>query len=157
MISSNFAKYLHSFPNVKKFFKGIFAADTIPKTLKVNHFLICNTDTANGNGKHWYCVIRTKTSEIECFDSLGIDQPKRIFLQNTFNFKGIRKIKFNCTPVQSPESSTCGHFVLYFLINRMYNKDLGFSDLLNDIFESDTYKNEEAVTTFFQKHFNENG
>ena len=141
MISSEFASHFDHFPHAKKFLKGVYASDNLPSSLKVNHFIICNTDVLSGEGIHWYCIFRTKQSELECFDSLGINEQKKNFLEKNFNFKGVQKLKFVCTPVQSTFSNTCGHFVLYFLINRLYNKDKGFNELLNEIFCGDPVEN----------------
>ena len=80
MISSDFIKVLTQYPNVLKFFDGLYASNTLPhKPLKVNHFLICNTDLASGPGKHWFCILRTSKNTLECFDSLGIDMRKKPF------------------------------------------------------------------------------
>jgi len=50
-------------------------------------------------------------------------------------------------------TDSCGYFVLYFLINRFYNKDLPFNDLLNEIFVASHEKNENLVQKFKEDHF----
>ncbi len=58
--------------------------------------------------------------------------------------------EFNCFPVQCNKSYLCGSFVIYFLIERYFNLDLEFEDLLNDIFGPDCTINETTVSNFLQ-------
>ena len=148
MISSEFAEKLSHFPNLKKKFGGIFSADTLPIKLKPKSFIICNTDVEKGPGKHWYCVVKIDSSTIECFDSLGVNYEKKKFLAEKFKQRGVSKIKFNVTQVQSSDTATCGLFVLYFLVHRLHNKDLGFTDLLNEIFVASIEENERLIHSF---------
>ena len=75
MLSFNFQKIFQIYPEIYKLFDGVFAINTIPKKLpKVNHFIVCNTDTNTGPGKHWFCIFRASRNTIECFDSLGIKE-----------------------------------------------------------------------------------
>ena len=59
MQSSDFEKYFILFPNLKKHFTGVFAIDTLPKSLKLRHFCVCNTDVSSGAGVHWFCLLKT--------------------------------------------------------------------------------------------------
>ena len=148
MLSSEFASKLASF-SLQNHLQGIFAADNLPRNIKKDHFIICNTDVIKGKGQHWYCILKIENNVLECFDSLGIDQEKKVFLQKNFNYKNITKIKFNVTQVQSSISNTCGLFVLYFVIQRFYNKDVSFTGLLNEVFVKNPEENEKTVTNFF--------
>ena len=114
MESPEFSEKLSNFPEIKKYFEGIFSADNLPKKIKINCFIICNTDVSTGRGKHWYCIVKLSSTILQCFDSLGIDNTKKNFIVSNLRQKGIQQIKFNVTQVQSSESDTCGLFVLYF-------------------------------------------
>jgi len=153
MLSVEFSEKLEKFPNLKKFYDGTFSSDTIPKSLKKDHFIICNTDVSTGPGQHWYCVLKSEKNTLECFDSLGIDHIKKNFLKLNFQLKGITEIEFNVTAVQPDDSISCGHFVLFFLIQRSHNKDLDFTDFLNEIFTTSKNDNEKLVEQFFKETF----
>ena len=153
MLSNEFYDKLKSFPYLRPKLAGIFSSDTIPKRLKKDHFAICNTDVSTGLGQHWYCFVKVERNKLECFDSLGINEDKKTYLQSNLKIHGISKIDFNVTPVQSPSSDSCGLFVLYYLIQRFYNKDIDFDDLLNHIFEESTTENEKLVEEFCRSHF----
>lgn len=155
MISSDFIKVLTQYPNVLKFFDGIYATNTLPsKPMKVNHFLICNTDLASGPGKHWFCIIRTTKDILECFDSLGIDNEKKNFLFHHYKqTRAIKEVKINVDRVQSLNSDTCGQFVLFFIFERLHNRDLSFDDLFNECFSVNIEANEQIITKFFSEMF----
>lgn len=153
MLSPQFQEKLNSFPHIKAKFDGVYSADNIPRNIRKDHFIVCNTDVSSGPGKHWYCILKSEANTLECFDSLGIDQAKKQFLKNSCHFPSIKKIRFNLTAVQSSDSSSCGLFVLYFLIHRFHNKDMSYDDLLNEIFVESKATNEEKVALFCNYHF----
>jgi hypothetical protein len=143
-----FNKFFENFPYIRKHFTGVFSIDTLPKSIKYRHFCICNTDISTGEGQHWFTLIRTSKNEVECFDSLGINTDKKELLITNCKFRNIKEVKFNETIFQNSETDTCGLFVIYFIIERMHNLDLTFEEILEDIFEDDTIKNEEIVSQF---------
>jgi len=153
MLASEFQNYFNHFHHLNKFFDGIFASDEIPNKLRTNHFVICNTDSSNNPGIHWYCMINSNNC-IECFDSLGIDNEKKQFLTTLplITKSNFSEVEFNTTQVQASGSSTCGQFVIYFIIQRLHNQDMDFEDLLNEIFSTDPDKNEQKVKAFLNTH-----
>ena len=153
MLSSEFGESFKKFPYINQHFVGVFSINTLPKNLKTGDFLVCNTDSSFGSGKHWFCIVKQAAKVLECFDSLGIDDDKKAILKNQLGFKSVKEIKFNVTRVQSLETSSCGHFVLYFVVERFHNKDLSFSELLNSIFVHNVDLNEKTVAEFFVSHF----
>ena len=100
-------------------------------------------------------MYKEEQKKLLCFDSLGIDDIKKNLLEKYCKLKGITEIDFNETQFQLSTSATCGKFVIYFLIQKAYNKDLNFVDLLHDIFEKDPLKNEVIIENFFNKMFND--
>lgn len=149
MQGSKLNEYFQSFPFLKKHYDGIFAINTLPKSIKVRHFCICNTDESTGNGIHWFCFVRTTKSTIECFDSLGVCLEKKEKLQKYCNFRAIREIEFNETSFQAKDTDTCGLFTVYFIIQRMHNFDLTFDDLLEQIFDPENHEENEKIVSQF--------
>ena len=74
-------------------------------------------------------------------------------LKKYCKLKGVKEITFNETQFQLTTSETCGKFVIYFLVQKSYNKDLNFTDLLEDIFDKNPSKNELLIQQFFEKVF----
>jgi hypothetical protein len=143
-----FQKYFDCLPYIKKHFCGVFSINTLPKQIKYRQFCICNTDTSEGSGQHWFCFVRNSKSEIECFDSLGINEEKKQLLRKYCVFRGIKEINFNQTTFQNSETDTCGLFTIYFIVERMFNLDLTFEEVLEEIFDENTLINEEKVSKF---------
>jgi hypothetical protein len=142
-------EYLNKFPYLKRHYRGIFSIDTLPKFLKIRQFVICNTDISTGNGLHWFCLLRSSKTSIECFDSLGISSSKKTILEETCRFRGIKELEYNETAFQSFESTSCGLFSVYFIINRLHNLDMTFDELLNDIFDVENKERNESLVHEF--------
>ena len=62
--------------------------------------------------------------------------------------RGIKTIEYNESAFQKETTESCGLFVLYFLFERLFNLDLTFDKLLEDIFEKNLDKNEKKVIEF---------
>lgn len=148
MQSNEFDLYFEKFPYLKNHFLGIFSIDNLPQTIPFRKFLICNTDIASGKGIHWFCCVKTCTKFIELFDSLGFDVIKQNLFKTYCKFR-TKKIVFNETGFQETTSDTCGKFCIYFIINRMYNLDTIFEDLLEDIFSDSNCSNNEKLVEKF--------
>ena len=153
MESSEFLVYFEKFPILKKLFSGPCSIDTIPSTLKLYHFLICNTDVSSGHGKHWFCLLRSAKTEIECFDSLGVSEDKKKLILEYLNVRGVRNVKVNTSPVQLPSTDTCGKFCIMFIFERLHNLDMDFDELLNSIFSDDCGRNETILHSFIEDLF----
>ena len=149
MQATEFSKYFQNYPLLNRQFAGVFAIDTLPKSLKLRKFCICNTDVSSGIGKHWFVLLRSSKTTLECFDSLGITAEKTLVLKKYCELKGISEIVYNETQFQDNLSNTCGLFVIYFIFERMHNLDMTFPDLLEEIFDGENLTiNEENTRTF---------
>lgn len=141
---------IQSINSAQKYFKGVFSINTLPTKLSIPSFLVCNFDLDSHPGSHWFCLFKTSKSELECFDSLGLNEKKQQLLQKYCKIQYISSLNYNQTQVQNNSTSTCGKFVLYFAIQRLHNLDLTFTELLNEIFEADLQSNERNVAAFLQ-------
>lgn len=142
--------FIALFPCFENAFLGVFSINTMPKTLIKRHFFITNTDLNFESGSHWICVIRNDNNDIELFDSLGCDSKKLELFLNYCKIKNRKNLIYNVTPVQDFLSDTCGKFVLYFAIKRLFNLDCSFNKVINDIFEFEASKNEQKVVDFIK-------
>ena len=60
MEGTEFQKYFNHFPYLLNYYRGTFAIDTLPKTLKTDQFLIFNNETSDKKGQHWLCLYKEK-------------------------------------------------------------------------------------------------
>ena len=84
------------------------------------------------------------------FDSLSVDADKLNNLKIYGKLKGIKTIKYNESSFQTDNSDSCGLFVIYFIWQRMFNLDLNFDQILEEIFVADNDLNELKVKEFCQ-------
>jgi hypothetical protein len=84
-----------------------------------------------------------------------VNENKLNNLKTYSQFKQISKIDYDETAFQKEDSTSCGLFVLYYIFKRMFNLDLSFEEILDDIFEVDTNLNEQNVISFCKKIKNE--
>jgi hypothetical protein len=90
MQSGEFRPFLNHFGLLNNF-DCVCSIDNIPKTLKLNHFIICNIDKKDNPGLHWFIFLRHSRSTIVCFDSLSVDDSKKQLLTENCKFRGVKK------------------------------------------------------------------
>lgn len=154
MQSTELSEIINNISSIKDFFKGIYSIDNVPKRLKKYNFVVINNQTSTERGQHWFCIIKSDLKKYEYFDSLGVTKEKLDLLKSYRIFPYHSIVKYNETSVQDFTSSTCGLYVLYFIINRLHNLDLSFTTLINEIFTIDPLKNEDLVKKFALEFLN---
>lgn len=145
MLNSEIVDYFENVPCLKPYFLGVFSIDNFPKNLGQRSCFICNMSKSNEPGSHWISFIKSEPKTIEIFDSLGT---KVDLLKPFLKFKGNPTIVYNDAAFQSITSNTCGYFAITFLIERSFNLDLKYKQLLAEIFEVDCQINENMVVNF---------
>ena len=137
---------------VSKNYIGHFARDELPN-LDEGEYCIINLAPKIDPGTHWIVIGQiysaensdSGVTEFEYFDSLGTN-PKKVY--EFFDTESV--VHFNHIQVQSSNSSTCGMFCCYFILNRLENLDLDFHTLFNLIFDPrNKTLNEAKVKDFF--------
>ena len=61
MLGADIKQFFLSHPNLRRHFKGVFAADQTWRwslKLKNRTAVVVNTDSLSGPGKHWYTVLK---------------------------------------------------------------------------------------------------
>ena len=107
----------NSHPKLKKYFKGVYAVDQIPKLVhSYPSAYIINTQPIRKPGDHWVAIWFDGLYKATFFDSYGLPpQNKRIvrFLKrNTKWWNYSRKV------LQYPLSFLCGQYCLLFLVKK---------------------------------------
>jgi hypothetical protein len=148
MLGSDFIEYFNKLPVLMPHFNGVYSIDTIPHRMKPRTFSIINLDPKNKPGSHWFVMVKPELGKIEIFDSLGVGSKIGLITEN-LKFRTKQGIICNETPFQSADSHSCGLFAIYFAVERMFNLDLPFLALLEDIFVINKLeKNENTVKQF---------
>jgi hypothetical protein len=145
MLNSEILEYFENVPCLKPYFLGVFSIDNFPKKLNERSCFISNMSKSSEIGSHWISFIKSDRKTIEIFDSLGT---KIDILKPFLTFKGNPTILFNDCAFQSLTSNTCGYFAITFLIERSFNLDLKYKEVLAETFNIDSEINETMVVDF---------
>lgn len=147
MLGSELQERVCKEPLVRGFFRGVFAADEVKKTLREaspRSFCIVNTDKSSESGSHWYVVFKQSQKRYETFDSLGqAEETAR------HRVGKVKECLFNRLQVQANSSTSCGKFAAYFAVTRTLNYEETFDEVLSDCFAADLDKNEAIVNRFW--------
>jgi len=119
-------------------FLGIFASDQLPVIRRLPALLVVNTDDSTKNGAHWVAMFIDSKKYGEYFDSLA-QQPLVEFA--SFMDKYCSRWTYSERQIQSISSYFCGHFVIFFCIQRkrgldmqkilrIFTNDTGFNDMI---------------------------
>ena len=132
---------------VCKIFDGVHAADQLHNSLDRPMAMVVNTDPSWKPGRHWVAIYAPKRNEPwEYFDSYG--EPPNETLIKTFLKK--KNYIINKKSLQSPSSSVCGHYCIYYLVHRARGYTM---DMITNRFTKDETRNDEDVYAFVQDNF----
>ena len=125
LYTSQLLRFASLHRHLDKHFLGVYALNQLPRSLNKPIRapacgLIINTDTDNLPGRHWIACILLPNGRGEVFDSFGQLPPPRV--QVWMNKQCPRGWTFNSIAIQSPLSTLCGGYCLYFLYQRMVLK-----------------------------------
>jgi hypothetical protein len=125
-------------------FRGVFSADTLPKTLKTHESLITNLQNASEGGSHWVCLAHLGGGQIFYYDPYGGNPDDRVLaLIHRSKATPVR----NTSQYQSPSSVACGPycvFALQALEGGRAGKD-GLYTLLFETLQPDQFKKNEKI------------
>ena len=127
-------------------FYNVYSLDSLPSTItKYPIFIVLNTHPHNLSGHHWKVIFVAKDRRGELFDSLGLapNIPTQQWLR-----KHTRQFKRNERMLQHPLSSTCGAYVLYFILNRLHVQR--FESILQK-FSYNHHCNEKMIRKFYNE------
>lgn len=154
MNTLNIQKALESQRCTKKYFRGVFALDKIPKKVKTKPAMyVINTDKSDKPGEHWLAIYFPSKGCAEFFDSYG-RSPSKYADINRFLKHNSKCISYNKKQLQSIFTGVCGQYCCVFLINRCKRKSLkSFIKLFN---VKNQIENDLKIKKLFKKEFYRN-
>ena len=127
---------------MKNIVVGVYARDQIPQNIPNTPYgYIVNTDASDKRGAHWLAVLIDSNNKGEFFDSYG-HSPQ------FYNFPF--ELSYNSKRLQSSYSLVCGHYCLYYLLNRCRN--ISMKTIVN-IFGSEYNDNDSYVSKYIENAF----
>lgn len=134
---------------IKKYFRGVFPSDKLPKRFKKPALLIANTDPSTQKGSHWIAFYVPKSGKPEYFDSLGRAPEKKEFLE--FLRKQAKTFTHNKKRLQGAFSTTCGNYCGVYLYFK--SKQIPFSHFLKLFSDKNFQMNDNKILELYKKIF----
>lgn len=131
---------------VAPYFEGVYARNQLPNLSKFPTALIANTDVSTGPGKHWVGMYFGTEGRPMYFDSYGLppQQPEFVkYLGSTYEQNDIQ--------LQSPFSSTCGQYTVYFVA--MACRGCSMREIREPFTGRDCGGNDALVTRFVNNNY----
>lgn len=124
----------------------VVCSDDLPAIAKKHQFWIVNTDECGGKGLHWVVFHFPSKGSMEFFDSLG-NPPEHYHrrFQSILIFNGPR-YKYIDSRIQSVTSSLCGHYCIYFVLQRIKGRSM--NNIVHDFYDLNTHANDRLVSDF---------
>ena len=144
---------LRTHGSTKAVFKGVFSADSLPSAQTRQGMVgpaawVCNTDPSNQPGSHWIAFYQDTPSQLEIFDSFG--RPITSYHSNIQDFCDGALLVQQSQVVQSSLSTTCGQFVMFFLLRRASGES--YSQIIH-LFTDSTEANDIMVCQYVNHYF----
>ncbi|KAK3921624.1 Protease, partial [Frankliniella fusca] len=134
-------------PHAAPYFAGVFASDTLPRTIQQKPALIIvNTDPIKRPGAHWQAIYLGCYGRGEHFCSYGLGP----YVPKIRQFMDLCSLwKKNTIDLQSIDSAVCGQYCTMYLLFKAH----GFSmqEFLS-YFTTDCNQNDEMVNKMFQRY-----
>lgn len=130
-------------------FKGCYALDEVQGIMLLkNNGIIMNTVPRHIKSGHWVAFYRDVDNNFYCIDSLTLpDFLENPYLKIFFNVNKVTFLNKLHHPIQPLNSSMCGLYASYFLVNLF--KGEKFSNLVNRFDIVNLFVNEYIVTQYF--------
>ncbi len=129
---------------------GVFSSDQLPPKPKGSCALVVNTDPSTKPGSHWVAIFVARNGNAEYFDSYGLSPQVAEISEFVKRFK---KCQYSKKRLQGAISSVCGHYCVYFAIQRWKNASM--EDIVNK-FSADLEENGETITEWVNANFDMN-
>jgi hypothetical protein len=97
-------------------FRGVFAADTLPKSIQKPAVLVVNTDPQHKSGSHWVSIFIDVKGRGEFFDSFGL--PPIVATHHEFLSRTCSTWTYNARSLQGFSSKVCGEYCVLYLVHR---------------------------------------
>jgi hypothetical protein len=130
-------------------FRGVFAADNLPRIVQNPCVLIANTDPINKSGSHWISIHIDEFGRGEFFDSYGI--PPIVKTHHEFLSRQCTTWTYNEVQLQSPISDVCGEYAALFLAHRA--RGLSMQEFLWFFQNRTCDENDELARAMFYEKF----
>jgi hypothetical protein len=126
---------------VAPYFVGVYPRNKLPSLEKFPSALIANTDVNKGPGEHWVAMYFPTDGQPMYFDSYGLPPQKQEFSK----YMG-SQYDHNNMQLQSPFSSTCGQYAIFFVAMACRGCTM---KQIQDLFDKKNLEDNDVLVTDF--------
>ena len=130
---------------------NMYACDQL-NYIESNQFaVVVNSDDSKHEGMHWLAIYKDRNSSVEFFDSFSL--PLEFYSPSIRSFLNDFGTYATCNKrqIQSNFSVTCGHFCLYYLLNRCRGQSM--ESILSEFSLTNLTANDVKVKQFVETNF----
>lgn len=130
------------------YFKGVYACDKIPSTLKTKkHFaIVCNLSVSNQPGSHFISII-AMPNYVLYIDSIGIPITN-IYIQRFLELMK-RVVYVNTKQLQAIESMHCGFYCIMYVLH--FSKNENYQRRNKLVFTTDLALNDKKCVSYVKR------
>ena len=123
----------------------VCSADEI--NIQRGQFIISNTDTSDGPGKHWVTFYFALKGPDNFFDSLGKNpEYYRVGFEDVLR----RPYRMTYDEIQAPNSDTCGEYCVYYIMERF--KGMTLDKIVKPFNVNERTKNDNYVLNYINEN-----
>jgi len=126
---------------------GVFPSDRLPKSMPKSSAIVVNTDPSDKPGTHWVAIFKNVDGTVDYFDSYGF-KPMVATISHFLN--KFKKCHYNMKRIQGILSSVCGHYCIYFVMQRWKNNSM---EEIVTKFSENGEENDEMITEWVNGNF----
>lgn len=147
MNTSEILSCLQQDRKVAPYIAGVYPRDKLPAAETLPSALVANTDVNKGPGQHWVAMYLPSDEEPVYFDSYGLPPQQKEFS----NYLG-ETFTYNDVQLQSPLSSACGQYSIFFVA--MICRGCSMKQIQKLFDTKNLIENDTVVTEFVNRNYN---
>jgi len=107
------------------------------------------TDPSTKPGSHWIAIFIAMDGNAEILTAMDLNESN---VESILSFLArYSRIGWNTVPIQGPFSSVCGHYCIYFVIQRCNNRSM--HEIIKQLSVNDAEENDEMITDWINEQF----
>ena len=107
-------------------FKGTYPSDHLPDSKNFTYpwCIIANSDCSHNGGSHWLAMYFDSDGNGHYFDSYGINPTRQKWIQFLETNSRSGHWDMQRRQIQGEFTPYCGHYTVYYLLERHFNPDI---------------------------------
>ena len=149
MDTESLTQYMKRDAKTKKYFKGVFACNLLPKQLEKNSLYVINLSPSHMKGSHWVLISTINSQYSSYICSLGTKPTLDNIVNSLLSVSNI--IVYNNYKNQGNLATVCGWHVIFTAY--MLSRNHSLFEIMTSFYTSSSYINDRAIVEIISTHF----